>query len=267
MSGKTRLDQALVEQGLAPNLDQARRLVMAGQVRVEGQRAVKPDRPVTAEAALTVEPLPRFVSRGGEKLAGALDGFAIDVGGIVAADVGASTGGFTDCLLQRGVVRVYAIDSGTGQLHWRLRQDARVVSLEQTNARHLASLPERVGLVSVDVSFISLTRLLPSIAGWLDPGGQLVALVKPQFEAEPAQVAPGGVVRDPAVQRLVLLRVMLAAQAAGFGIQGWLRSPLVGPKGNVEFFFHGVMGATGKAPAALMEGFEQRSRPGHEVQK
>jgi len=252
MARKTRLDQALVERGLAPNLDQAQRLVMAGQVRIDDQLAVKPDTPVTPEAELLVAAPPRYVSRGGNKLEAALAQFRIEVQGTVAVDVGASTGGFTDCLLQHGAARVYAIDSGTGQLHWKLRQDERVVVMERTNARYLEALPEPVGLVCVDASFISLKVLLPAIAGWLGRNGGLVALVKPQFEARPAQVEAGGVVRDPAVHHQVLLAVVQAAQAAGFGVRGWLRSPLIGPKGNAEFFIHGIYGQVGEDVESLL---------------
>lgn len=252
MARKTRLDQALVKRGLAPSLDQAQRLVMAGQVRIDDQLAVKPDMPVAPEAELLVAAPPRYVSRGGDKLEAALAQFSVEVQGTVAADVGASTGGFTDCLLQHGAAKIYAIDSGTGQLHWKLRQDERVVVMERTNARYLESLPEPVGLVCVDVAFISLKALLPAIAGWLGRNGGLVALVKPQFEARPAQVEAGGVVRDPAVHRQVLLAVMQAARSAGFGVRAWLRSPLTGPKGNAEFFIHGIYGQVGAEAESLL---------------
>ena len=164
---KVRLDVLLVERGLAESRAKAQALIMAGQVRVADQVALKPATTVDAKATLTVDSGPRFVSRGGEKLDGALEAFAIDVSGLVCADVGASTGGFTDCLLQRGAVKVYAIDVGKGILHWKLRNDKRVVVMEQTNARYVESLPEQVGLVTVDASFISLKILLPVVKGWL----------------------------------------------------------------------------------------------------
>jgi len=198
------------------------------------------------DAAIVLELIARapFVSRGGEKLAGALDAFALDPAGLVCLDVGASTGGFTDCLLQRGARRVYALDVGRGQLAESLRVDPRVVSLERTHARRLdpadpepIALPERVQLVVIDVSFISLTRVLRGVVAWLAPRGDVVALVKPQFEATPREV-PGGVVRDPAVWRAALDRVRAHATEVGLEVRGEVESPLVGPAGNHEFFLH-----------------------------
>jgi 23S rRNA (cytidine1920-2'-O)/16S rRNA (cytidine1409-2'-O)-methyltransferase len=171
----------------------------------------------------------------GRKLEAALIGFGVDVRGWVAADVGASTGGFTDCLLQRGAARVYAIDVGYGQLDWRLRNDPRVVVMERTNARYLEGLPEPVHLVTVDVSFISLRLILPRAVGWLHPHGQVIALVKPQFEAGRRDVGRGGVVRDPAVHRRVLVEVVRAAADLGLTLRGLMVSPLLGPAGNREF--------------------------------
>jgi 23S rRNA (cytidine1920-2'-O)/16S rRNA (cytidine1409-2'-O)-methyltransferase len=234
MAGK-RLDHAMVERGLAESLDRARRLIMAGQVRVDGQRAVKPDRAVDAGQPIELESGDQYASRGGVKLAAALDAFPIDVRDRICADVGASTGGFADCLLQRGAARVYAIDAGHGQLDWRLRRDERVIVMERTNARTLAQLPEAVGLVVIDVSFISLELVLPSVSGWLARGAEVVALVKPQFEAARSEVEPGGVVRDPAVRRRVLSRAIGWLAEAGLVPSGALRSPLQGPKGNAEF--------------------------------
>ncbi|RLC56795.1 MAG: TlyA family rRNA (cytidine-2'-O)-methyltransferase, partial [Chloroflexota bacterium] len=205
---KRRLDVLLVERGLAESRTQAQRLIRAGLVRVAGQVADKPGTQVATNAAITLQARPRFVSRGGEKLEAALVRFGLDVRGWVAADVGASTGGFTDCLLQHGARRVYAIDVGYGQLDWRLRNDPRVVVMERTNARYLESLPEPVDLVTVDVSFISLGLILPMAVRWLKPGGQVVALIKPQFEAGRREVGKGGVVRDPQVHRRVLERVL-----------------------------------------------------------
>jgi len=234
---KMRIDLLLVERGLADSRAQAQRLVMAGQVRVDGQVALKPSQGVPAEALVEVDQGPPFASRGGEKLQAALATYPVPVAGQVCADVGASTGGFTDCLLQNGAGRVYAIDVGHGILHWKLRQDPRVVVMERTNARYVERLPETVGFVSIDASFISLKVLLPVVRGWFGPeGGHIVALVKPQFEAGRAQVARGdGVVRDPAVHRAVLLDVLDFARGEGFALRGLLRSPLLGPKGNTEF--------------------------------
>jgi len=235
MAKRARLDLLLVERGLAESRSLAQRLVMSGQVRVDGEVAAKASQSVSPDANLTVAQGPRFVSRGGEKLEPALEVFAIEVSGKVCADVGASTGGFTDCLLQHGAARVYAIDVGRGILHPRLRDDPRVVTLERTNARYLQSLPEPIDLATVDASFISLKVLLPAIRQWMRSGGDLVALVKPQFEAGRQAVGRGGVVRSPEVHRDVILSLLPHAKALGLEPQGILRSPLVGPKGNVEF--------------------------------
>ncbi len=236
---KQRLDLLLTERGLAESRSQAQRLVMAGQVRVDGQVVLKPAVKVLERAELTVEHGPKYVSRGGEKLEPALEGFGLtDLSGWVCADVGASTGGFTDCMLQYGAAKVYAIDVGYGILHWKLRTDPRVISMERTNARHVEKLPEAVRLVVMDASFISLRILLPVVRGWFDSsaGGRVVALIKPQFEAGRADAAKGeGVIRDPAVHRSVLREVLGAAVREGFGVEGLIRSPLHGPKGNTEF--------------------------------
>lgn len=246
---KIRLDVLLVERGLAESRAKAQALIMAGQVRVADQVALKPATAVPANAVLTVDSGPRFVSRGGEKLEGALAAFAIDVTGQVCADVGASTGGFTDCLLQHGAAKVYAIDVGKGILHWKLRNDPRVVVMEETNARFVETLPEPVSLVTVDASFISLKILLPVVKKWLFPLSSLVneekmkeerrgiiALIKPQFEAGRKDVARGdGVIRDPEIHRQVLLDVLSFAQKEEFQIRGLIKSPLLGPKGNIEF--------------------------------
>jgi 23S rRNA (cytidine1920-2'-O)/16S rRNA (cytidine1409-2'-O)-methyltransferase len=245
---KVRLDVLLVERGLAESRAKAQALIMAGQVRVADQVTLKPATAVPADSVLTVDAGPRFVSRGGEKLDAALDAFEIDVTGWVCADVGASTGGFTDCLLQRGAAKVYAIDVGKGILHWKLRNDPRVVVMEQTNARFLESLPEPVSLVTVDASFISLKILLPVAKRWIGPippslegkGGAgglgIIALIKPQFEAGKKDVARGdGVIRDPQIHKQVLLDVLGFAQTEGFQVRGLIKSPLLGPKGNAEF--------------------------------
>jgi 23S rRNA (cytidine1920-2'-O)/16S rRNA (cytidine1409-2'-O)-methyltransferase len=210
-------------------------MILAGVVRVDGETARRAALPVADGAALeVVERLP-FVSRGGLKLAHALDAFGLDPAGQTVADVGASTGGFTDCLLQRGAARVYAIDVGRGQLDWRLRQDHRVVVMERTHARDLVGLPEPIDGATVDVSFISLGQVLPSVFGWLGAEGWVVALVKPQFEAGREQVGRGGVVRDPAVHARVLRRVAAAVREHGREVHGLTPSPLRGPAGNREF--------------------------------
>lgn len=235
MADKVRLDVLVAERGLAPSREAARRMIMAGEVRVEGELRDKPGMRVARQVAVEVRQAPRFVSRGGEKLAAALAAFAVNVRDRVCADVGASTGGFTDCLLQHGARRVYAIDVGYGQLDYGLRSDARVVVMERTNARHVTVLDEPVSLVVADVSFISLRYLLPAVRGWLDSAADLILLIKPQFEAGRGQVGKGGVVRDPETHRRVLADVLDAAQADGFAVSGLIRSPLKGPAGNVEF--------------------------------
>jgi 23S rRNA (cytidine1920-2'-O)/16S rRNA (cytidine1409-2'-O)-methyltransferase len=232
---KTRLDVLLVERGLVPSREIGRRLIMAGQVRVSGELAHKPGHRFPTDADVTVEAPQPYVSRGGFKLEAALDRFELNVSGWVAADVGASTGGFTDCLLQRGAARVYAIDVGYGQLAWTLRQDPRVVVMERTNARYLETLPEPVDLVTIDASFISLRLLLPTASRWLKDDGRLVPLIKPQFEAGRRQVGKGGVVSDPAVHRQLLSDLLRWAAAQGWGLQGLVPSPLRGPAGNIEF--------------------------------
>ena len=241
---KIRVDVLLVQRGLAESRNQAQRLVMAGQVRADGQVVTNPSISVPVESALTVDQGPPFVSRGGEKLKAALDAFGMDTVGKICADVGSSTGGFTDCLLQHGAAKVYAIDVGQGVLHWKLRTDPRVVVMEGYNARFLRQLPEPIDLATVDASFISLKILLPVIRNWLHPSttsgaggkGVLIALIKPQFEAGRHETVRGdGVIRDPEVHRHVLQEVSSFAQAQGYGIRGLLRSPLLGPKGNAEF--------------------------------
>ncbi len=236
MPARERLDRLLVDRGLVPSREQAQRLIYAGEVRVDGAIGRAPAQSVPPTADLEVRRPPPFVSRGGEKLAHALDVFAVDVTGRVCLDVGASTGGFTDALLQRGAARVYALDVGRAQLAWKLRQDRRVVVMEGVNARYMESLPEPVGLVTVDVAFISLAKVLPEVLRSLRPEGELLALVKPQFEAGPEWVGRGGVVRDPAVHRLVLNAVLATLPRLGHTPVGLTPSPLRGPAGNVEFF-------------------------------
>ena len=267
---KKRLDVLLVEQYLAESRSQAQRLIRAGLVRVAGQVSDKPGVKVATNVEITLQARPRFVSRGGEKLEAALVRFGLDVAGVVAADVGASTGGFTDCLLQHGACRVYAIDVGYGQLDWRLRNDPRVVVMERTNARYLESLPELVSLVTADVSFISLRLILPVAVRWLIPpspplvgGGRgvVVALIKPQFEAGRREVGKGGVVRDPEVHRRVLERVLGIAAELGLGLRGLMPSPLRGPAGNVEFLGWWEPGARGlEAEATIAASLKESER-------
>lgn len=250
---KLRLDEAVVERGLAENRSRARALILAGDITVNGQ--------VISRAGSTVRPTddlgrtekPRFASRGGEKLAHALERFQVDVSGQVAADLGASTGGFTDCLLQAGAARVYAIDVGYGQILDKLRQDERVVVMDRTNARTLESLPEPVDLVTIDVSFISLKLVLPTAARLLKPGGLVIPLIKPQFEAGPKDVKKGGVVRDPAVHQRVLTDVLHEASELGFAVQGVTASPLKGPAGNREFLALLQMGDASPIAAAEID--------------
>jgi 23S rRNA (cytidine1920-2'-O)/16S rRNA (cytidine1409-2'-O)-methyltransferase len=234
------LDVLLVALGLAESRSQAQRLVMAGQVRVGGQVVLKPATGVPADASISLDKRPQYVSRGGEKLEAALNAFNIAVQGCFCADVGASTGGFTDCLLQHGAQQVFAIDVGQGILEWKLRQDPRVIVMEETNARFVERLPRSVDLVTIDASFISLRILLPVVKGWLPAsesgGGTVIALIKPQFEAGRALVGRGkGVIRDPLVHRQVVTDVLAFAQSLGYCLHGLIRSPIRGPKGNVEF--------------------------------
>ena len=232
---KIRLDVLLMERGLAESRSKAHALIMAGQGGGNDQVALKPATAIDPKSTLTVDHGPRFVSRGGEKLDAALEAFGIDVKDLVCADVGASTGGFTDCMLQRGATKVYAIDVGKGILHWKLRNYARVIVMEETNARHVESLPEKVSFVTVDASFISL-KILPVTKNWLTENAQLLCLIKPQFEAGKKDVARGdGVIRDPEIHRQVLLDVLAFAKQEGFGLLGLIKSPLLGPKGNTEF--------------------------------
>lgn len=232
---KKRLDILLCDRGLAPSREKARAMIMAGEVSVNGNLVDKPGSQVDIESQIAVKSKTRYVSRGGEKLHHALAEFRLEIQGWVCADVGASTGGFTDCLLQHGAERVYAIDVGYGQIDYRLRQDYRVILMERTNARYLESLPERVQLVTVDASFISLKLLLPAIHRWLRPNASVVALIKPQFEAGRESVGKGGVVRDSAVHRNVLQEVLSFAQQIGLSPRGLTTSPIRGPAGNIEF--------------------------------
>ncbi len=250
-----RLDQALVRQGLVPGRSQAQAVVLAGLVLIDGQPASKPGQRVAPSAELAVRPRPHLASRAGGKLEAALDRFGVDPAGRLCLDVGASTGGFTDCLLQRGAARVYAVDVGYGQLLWRLRQEPRVVVLERTNARYLTAdhVPEPISLAVFDVSFISLAKVVPAALCRMDPDGQVICLVKPQFEAGPRDVPRGGVVRDPAVHRRVLGDVSASLQALGLRLQDLMPSPVKGAEGNQEFLWCGVRGADAADPSPAIE--------------
>jgi len=234
---KQRIDLLLVERGLAESRNRAQRLVMAGEVRVDGEMIHKSSTKVAEDAKIDVLQRPKYVSRGGKKLEAAINAFNVNVSGKVCADVGSSTGGFTDCLLQNGADKVYAIDVGYGILHWKLRNDPRVVVMERINARYLDALPEPVSLVTVDASFISLALLLPAIKDWFDgDNGQVIALIKPQFEAGRKEAARhAGVIRDEAVHEKVIEEILLSALALGFSPVGLIPSPITGPKGNIEF--------------------------------
>ncbi len=235
---KSRLDVALVARGLAPTREKAQALILAGLVEVDGRRADKAGAAVDADARLEVAGPPHpYVSRGGVKLAAALDHFGIDPSGFVCLDVGASTGGFTDCLLQRGAARVYAVDVGRGQLDAKLRADPRVVAREKVNARRLSSVdvPERVDLAVADVSFISLRLILPAIVPLVNKGGRILVLVKPQFEAGRTEVPRGGVVRSERTQRRVVAEIETTGRELGLEVLGAIPSPILGARGNAEF--------------------------------
>lgn len=231
---RIRADQLLVQRGLAESRERARQLIMAGQVRSGTHTLVKPAELLQPDAPLEVLEPPRYVSRGGLKLEAALDAFSVDPAGLTCLDLGASTGGFTDCLLQRGAARVIAVDVGHGQLHQKLRADPRVTLLEGVNARGLPALPP-VDLVVADLSFISLEKVLPSVAARVPPGTPVIVLLKPQFEAGPADVPPGGVIRDPAVLESVRERFLAWLARHGWAACGIIPSPIRGGDGNAEF--------------------------------
>jgi 23S rRNA (cytidine1920-2'-O)/16S rRNA (cytidine1409-2'-O)-methyltransferase len=236
---RRRLDQTLVDRGLATSRSRAQALVRAGLVRVGGVVSDHPDQLVDSEQRVQVEGgTAEFVSRGGEKLTAALDAFQIEVQGRSCLDVGASTGGFTDALLQRGAARVIAVDVGYGQLAWRLRQDPRVTVMERVNIRHLDRLPSAVDLAVIDVSFISLRLVLPRVHQLLSAPGEVVALVKPQFEVGKGAVGKGGVVRDPEQHRQVLNQIIAFAHTLGYVVLGQIPSPIAGAKGNREFLLY-----------------------------
>ncbi len=235
MAGKLRLDRLLVERSLAPTRSKAAAMIMAGEVSLSGRLVDKPGTMARQDDRIALKRKPPYVGRGGLKLEAALDAFGIDPAGRICADIGASSGGFTDCLLQRGAARVYAIDVGRGILDYRLRQDERVVPLEGTNARYLESLPQAPSLVVIDVSFISLRLILPAAKRVAAAEADMVALVKPQFEAGRRDVGKGGIVRDPATHRRVLLEAARFAGQLGIAPRDLIRSPITGAKGNVEF--------------------------------
>jgi 23S rRNA (cytidine1920-2'-O)/16S rRNA (cytidine1409-2'-O)-methyltransferase len=236
---KVRVDQLLVERGLADSREKARALILAGDVLIDGQKSDKPGRSVPGDSQVSVTARLPYVSRGGLKLAAALDHFSIDVTGRVCLDVGSSTGGFTDCLLQRGAARVWSIDVGHGQLDWKLRNDPRVVVREGVNARYLSSqdIPETFDLAVCDASFISATLLIPSMVSRLTEHGRMIVLVKPQFEAGKGEVGKGGIVRDPAQHRAACDRVQASVEAHGFRAS-IIESPIRGAEGNREFLLY-----------------------------
>jgi len=244
-AAKLRLDQLLVARGLAASRQQAQALILAGEVFAAGQKAAKPGHQLPADVALEVRaPTSRFASRAGDKLAAALDLFAVRVDGRLALDIGSSSGGFTDCLLARGARRVHAVDSGTNQMIWRLRTYARVHLLEKTNARYLKAEDlggERPSLLVMDVSFISATLLLPAVAPLLEPGAEAIVLVKPQFEAGREAVGKGGLVRDPAAQAAAVRRVGAALVGLGGRLLGEMPSPVLGASGNQEYLVYAVL--------------------------
>jgi 23S rRNA (cytidine1920-2'-O)/16S rRNA (cytidine1409-2'-O)-methyltransferase len=244
---KERLDCVLAAQGLVPSREAAARTVLAGGVSVDGIMVDKPAKLVSLDARIEIVRSALYVSRSGDKLAAALDAFHIDPQGTIGLDVGCSTGGFTDCLLQRGATRMYAIDVGYGQFAWRLRQDSRVVLLERTNIRYVdrAAVPEPIDLAVIDVSFISLTLVLPAVVHLLNSAAVIVALVKPQFEVGKGQVGRGGIVRDDAQREAVTEKVIHCAAQLGFQLTGVLDSPVIGRKGNREI----LVGLTRKITA------------------
>ena len=232
-----RLDVLVAKSGLAESRERAQALILAGKVRVAGETVRRPDRAVSEDAAIAVDAEPSYASRGALKLAPALERFGVDPAGRVCADIGASTGGFTDVLLRRGATKVYAIDVGRGLLHWRVRQDPRVVVMERINARDLESLPEPVDLFVIDVSFISLEKVLPAVSR-VAPGAEVVALFKPQFEVGRAEVGKGGIVRDAAAVRSALARFREWCASNGFTAIDEAPSELAGAEGNQEYFLH-----------------------------
>ncbi len=233
---KSRLDKLLVERELVESREKGRRFIMAGEVRVNGQVVDKAGTLIANDAEIELTAKPRFVSRGGDKLMAAMEAWQPDLVGKICADFGSSTGGFTDCMLQHGATKVYAIDVGKGILHWKLRSDARVVVMESTNARYIESLPDPVDLLTIDASFISLGLLLPAAASVLrENTGMIFALIKPQFEAGKDAVGRGGVVRNPKSRKQAIQKVLDIVEAQGLAATGLIESPLKGPAGNIEY--------------------------------
>ncbi len=263
---KKRLDVLLVEKGLAESREKAQALILAGKVLVNGELVYKPGTFIHPEAKIEVKEGIPYVSRGGLKLEFAIKTFGIDLRGKVTIDVGASTGGFTDCLLQHGAAKVYAVDVGYGQLAWKLRQDPRVIVLERTNIRYLDSLPEPVDLATIDVSFISLRLVLPPVLRLMKPEAEIIALVKPQFEAGREKVGKGGVVRDPMVHREVLENLVNYAHSLGLVTLGLTTSPLLGPAGNVEFFAYWARGIEAP-PLDITRAIEECIEKGKKLRK
>jgi 23S rRNA (cytidine1920-2'-O)/16S rRNA (cytidine1409-2'-O)-methyltransferase len=257
VASRVRLDKLLVEKALLPSRERATRSILAGEVLVDGRRVDKAGALVETSAEIEIRGRSPYVSRGGEKLAHALDDFGVPVRGRICIDVGASTGGFTDCLLQRGATRVYAVDVGSGQLDDKLRRDNRVVVMENTNARGLDPriFGDKPSLAVVDVAFISLEKVLPAVFGVLERVGETVALVKPQFEAGREAVGKGGVVREPAQHRAVVSRLARYSILRGWHVLGVTASPLRGPKGNREFFLH--LSTRGRTAADLESKIDQ----------
>jgi 23S rRNA (cytidine1920-2'-O)/16S rRNA (cytidine1409-2'-O)-methyltransferase len=241
MMRKERFDKLLVKRGVVQSRERARALIMAGKVAVEGNRIDKPGIQINIDAQLKLQGGDSsYVSRGGEKMEGALKTFGIDPRGMVVMDVGASTGGFTDCILQKGAKKVYAVDVGYGQLAWRLQKDLRVVNLQRRNIRYLQreEVPEEIDLILIDTSFISIEKFLPHLLGFLKKEGSILSLIKPQFEVEKGEVGKGGVVRDKALHEKVINRISNFSRGLRLKILGVMESPLLGPKGNKEFFIY-----------------------------
>lgn len=235
---KKRIDELLMEQGFATDKKQAQAMLMAGEVMVNNQRITTAGMRVDTAATIETKSKRPYVSRGGFKLAAALDAFPVNPADAICADVGASTGGFTDVLLQRGAKKIYAIDVGYGDLAWKLRNDARVVVMERTNARHVRSLPDPIALAVIDASFISLKTLLPVVKNWLEPDASVVALIKPQFEAPRSDVGEGGVIRRKDIHIAVLSEILTWIEAQPLTPSGLIASPITGPAGNKEFLVH-----------------------------
>lgn len=265
---KERLDVLLVQQGLATSRELAKAYIMAGNVYVDGQKEDKAGTKVAVTAALEVKGNQmKYVSRGGYKLEKAIDAFDISLEGKICLDIGASTGGFTDCMLQNGAVKVYAIDVGYGQFAWKLRNDPRVVCLEKTNVRYVTheQVPDEGDFASIDVSFISLTKVLPAVLGVLSEKGQLVCLIKPQFEAGREKVGKKGVVRDIQVHKEVIEKIASYVRTQGLGILGLSFSPIKGPEGNIEYLIYLDKSRSGMTEEAVQQKLEEVVAESHKI--